>query len=125
MTILIYPIEVTLSVDRENKTNLRLQSWLLAARLAVVSIGVILIPSIQIPVATFLGIILAVIVVALLMTSRDCWLPYCYLGAAALWAGYGAGLCIYGATGSIFLFIACLVIVDASSFIASWKRRWL
>jgi len=116
---------MALSVDSENKTSLRMQSWILAVRLIVVSLGITLMPEVRIPLATFLGFCLALAVVVLLLIRRNCWLPYCYLGAAALWAGYGAGLCLDGDYEPALLFIACLVVVDASAFISSWRRRWL
>jgi hypothetical protein len=114
-----------MSVDSENKQSLRMQSWILAVRLAVVSLGITLIPNAQVPLATALGFCLAATVVTLLIIRRNCWLPYCYLGAAALWAGYGAGLVIDGNNGPAILFIACLIVVDAAAFISSWGRRWL
>ncbi len=114
-----------MSVDSENKQSLRMQSWILAVRLTVVSLGITLVPDIKIPVATLLGFSLAIFVVVALLVKRNCWLPYCFLGAAALWAGYGAGLCLYGDADPALLFIACLIVVDAAAFISSWGRRWL
>lgn len=113
------------SVDNENKENLRVQSWVLAVRLFAVSLGIMVIPDAKASFATLLGCCLTAIVATLLLTKRNCWLPYCYLGAAGLWAGYGTALCIQGTTGVVYLFIICLIVVDAFTFVSSWKRRWL
>lgn len=113
------------SLDSENKQSLRMHGWLLAVRLTVVAVGISLIPDIQVPLATLLGGLLAVTVIVVLLLQRTCWLPYCFLGAAALWAGYGAGLAFYSDVDPALLFVACLIVVDAALFITSWGRRWL
>lgn len=114
-----------MSVDNENVQWLRMQSWVLIGRLLMVSFGIAMVPTARIPLAVGLGLLLAVVVAVFLMVNRNCWLPYCYLAASALWAGYGAGLCLDGQADPALLFVICLIVVDASAFVSSWRRRWL
>ena len=116
---------MAMSVDTENRITLRMQGWVLAARLVAVSIGVLWTFEIDTSVGMGLGVGLAIYVIAILVIRRDCWLPYCFLAAAGLWGGYAAGFFIKGDSGSGVVFIVSLAVVDALTFISSWRRRWL
>lgn len=115
---------MALSVDKENKQNVRMTSWILAFRLLAVSLVVGLMSDADVLVTPILGIMLSLCVIAFLLLRRNCWLQYCYLAAACFWAECGATLYFNKVEGLVLPFVICLIVVDATTFVTLWKRVW-